>query len=88
MADVSLVGKHAAGGTILGPGAVTWTWDGLPISLVGDAVRPHGEPPHHAPKIATGSSWMTIDGIPVTMSMSRATCGHTATGDPTFTIPE
>ena len=85
---VSLVGQDSAGGTIVGPGASNWTWNGKPISLQGDAVAGHGLPPHAAPVIANGSPWMTINGIPVTRAgSSMATCGHPATGSSDMYIP-
>ena len=87
MAKISLVGTDTAGGVILGPGKPKWTWNGKAISVVGDAVAGNGLPPHAAPKIAVGSPWMTIDGIPVTRAGSSATCGHAATGSPPADIP-
>lgn len=87
MALISLVNKDSAGAVIVGPGATNWTWNGSPISLVGDAVMPHGQPPHSGPSIANGSPWMTINGIPVTRDGSMATCGHAATGSAPADIP-
>jgi len=87
MGIVSLVGADSAGATIVGPGASNWTWNGKPLSLLGDAVAGHGKSPHAAPTIATASPWMTIDGIPVTRVGSVATCGHGATGSSDMDIP-
>lgn len=56
MGIVSLVGKDSAGAVITGPGAPNWTWNGSPISLLGDGVTGHGQPPHNAPTIVTASA--------------------------------
>lgn len=87
MAIVSLVGQDTAGGMIVGPGNPNWTWNGKPISLVGDAILPHGSGPHAGPKIVEGSPWMTINGIAVTRAGSAASCGHAATGSSPADIP-
>jgi len=87
MGIVSLVGVDSAGAVITGPGASNWTWNGSPISLVGDAVAGHGKDAHAGPVIASGSPWMTIDGVPVTRVGSVATCGHGATGSSDMDIP-
>lgn len=84
---VSLVGVDTAGALIAGPGKANWTWNGKPISVVGDSIIGHGLPPHTAPTITQGSSWMTIDGIAVTRASSPASCGHVATGSADMTIP-
>ena len=80
MPIVSLVGIDTAGGTIKGPGKPNWTWNGAPISVVGDDVENHGPGVHQGPKMVQGSGWMTIDGIPVVHAGDAASCGHQATG--------
>ena len=80
MALVSLVGIDQAGGVINGPGAPGWTWNGAPISVVGDGVTGHGAGAHAGPAMATGSAWMSINGIPVVRAGDVATCTHQATG--------
>lgn len=87
MGTVSLVEADSAGAVITGPGAPNWTWNGKPISLLGDKVAGHGKSPHSAPVIATASPWMTINGIPVTRVGSVASCGHGATGSSDMDIP-
>lgn len=87
MGIVSLVNVDTAGAAITGPGAPTWTWNGSKISLLGDSVSGHGDPPHNAPIIATASPWMSINGIPVTRVGSVATCGHGASGSSDMDIP-
>jgi uncharacterized Zn-binding protein involved in type VI secretion len=87
MALVSLIGIDQAGDTIVGPGNPNWTWNGVPISIVGDTIKPHKAGPHIAAKIADGSPWMTIEGIPVTRAGSLATCGDVATGSAPMDIP-
>lgn len=87
MAEISLVGQNSAGGIINGPGAVPWTIHDLPISLVGDGVSGHGTGAHAGPVMVTGSTWFDIDGIPVVVSGSLASCTHQADGDPWFDLP-
>lgn len=77
---ISLVGVDQAGGVITGPGKPNWTWNGSPISVLGDAVAGHGPGPHGGPTMVEGSGWMTIDGIPVVHAGDAASCGHPATG--------
>lgn len=84
---VSLVGVDSAGDKIIGPGKPNWTWNGKPMSVVGDAVTPHAPGPHMAATIRDGSPWMAIDGIPVTRATSSATCDHVATGSADMYIP-
>lgn len=86
--NVCLVGVDAAGGIITGPGSANWTWDGVPISLLGDSVASHGRSPHDAAMIADASPWFTIDGVPVTRTGSMASCGHAATGSAPLSVPE
>lgn len=87
MSNVSLVGVDSAGGSIVGPGNPDWTWDGKPISLLGDSIQPHGNSPHVSASIVEGSPWMTINGIPVTRAGSAASCGHSATGSSGMDVP-
>jgi uncharacterized Zn-binding protein involved in type VI secretion len=84
---ISLVGIDQAGDTILGPGKPNWTWNGAPISVLGDLVKPHAAGPHKAATIVVGSAWMSIDGIPVTRMGSLASCEHLATGSAPADIP-
>lgn len=84
---ISLVGQSQAGGVISGPGQPAWTVLGFPISLLGDGVSGHGQAPHNGPTMVEGSSWMTINGIPVVRSGNAASCSHTADGNPWFELP-
>lgn len=88
MPNISLVGESVAGGVIAGPGCPTYTVLGKPISLLGDAVTPHGNGQHAGPTMVQGSSWMTIDGIPVVRSGNAASCGHVANGNDWMTLPD
>lgn len=88
---VSLVGVDRAGGVITGPGISSWTLNGSRISLLGDSVTPHAPPdtPHSgSPVMVQGSSWFTFNGIPVVRQGNLASCGHGATGQDWFTLPE
>lgn len=76
---IATVGVAKATGIILGPGAPNWLVDGNPVSLVGDSVAPHGNGAHANATIVTGSAFMTVGGIPVTIDGSKASCGCTVT---------
>tara|TARA_B000000557_G_C20511078_1_gene332175 strand:- start:129 stop:395 length:267 start_codon:yes stop_codon:yes gene_type:complete len=69
----SLVGP----GTIMSPCAVTVMAEGTHVSLVGDLVSPHGEPPHTSSFVVAGSSTVFCEGKPVTLQGSATSCGHT-----------
>jgi len=69
----SLVGP----GVDLGPGVPNILVEGQPISVIGDLVAPHGEPPHSSPTIITGSGTVLASGRPVAVQgISFASCGH------------
>lgn len=76
------VGVDVAGtGVVLGPGAASGGApvfvEGAIISLVGDAVAPHGKPPHTTAILPVGSSTVFgPGGRPVTYQGATATCGH------------
>ncbi len=89
MNGISTVMRNSAGGLISGPGATGWSVDGFTISLRGDSVIAHGEPPHApSPSMVEGSSWFNIDGVPVVCATCSASCGHQANGVDWFTIPK
>ena len=71
MAGVGKVGSSLVGpGVDIGPG--------IPNILVGDLVAPHGEPPHTAATILSGSATVLAMGRPVTaVGLSTASCAHT-----------
>ena len=84
MPGVSLVGVHAAGGTITGQRQSRVFVNGSPMSVVGDSVASHLPcplvPVHCAPTMAAGSSRVFIDNIAVVRAGDAASCGHAATG--------
>ena len=45
---VCVVGESIAGGIIAGPGATKVFIAGRPMSILGDAVAPHGKSPHRS----------------------------------------
>jgi uncharacterized Zn-binding protein involved in type VI secretion len=50
--------------------------------ILGDVNQPHGQSPHvpGPDQMVQGSSWITIDGIPVCREGHLAGCGHPTTG--------
>lgn len=86
MPGISVVGMDSAGGVITGGRQSFATYNGSPISVVGDAVSGHGDGPHRGPTIVQGSSFFTINGIPVVISGKLASCGHAASGRSNWTV--
>lgn len=89
MPGISLVNRSVAGGIITGGGQGFVTADGLAVSVVGDKVTPHApsKTPHSAASVMVqGSSFVTIDGIPVVFEGCSASCGHAATGESWFQV--
>lgn len=68
---------QVSGGLVTGPGIPTVLINGAPASVVGDAVAAHGEAPHTAPTITTGSTSVIIGGKNATVqAISTASCAH------------
>lgn len=80
----------AGGGLILGPSAFTVFCEGSFLSLIGDIILTHGEPPHTTAtaRILSGSFTVLCEGkFPSIQAMSTVTCGHTVdTGSATVLI--
>lgn len=85
---ITVKNTDSAGGTQIGGSGAPWTVEGQPIVRLGDPVAGHGIGPHAGPVMAQGSSWMTIDGVPVCREGHLASCGHPATGRGWFTLPD
>lgn len=66
------------------------TIDGLHWMILGDINAAHGFPPHvpGPDAMAQGSTWVTIDGIPVCRAGHIAGCGHPTTGSEWATLDE
>tara|TARA_B100000900_G_C20502512_1_gene684388 strand:- start:338 stop:622 length:285 start_codon:yes stop_codon:yes gene_type:complete len=70
------------GGVIFGPGAPLVLAEGMPVSVAGDGVTPHGENMHAKPTILppTCSKTVFAMGKPVAMeTQTTATCFHPLT---------
>lgn len=80
MPGVSRVGIDKAGGTIVGALAPTVLVNGVPITVLGAPVVPHGKGPHAGPVMATASSNVFANGIPVCRAGDIASCGHASSG--------
>ena len=76
MSAAAIVGKSVAGGVITGPGAPTVLVNGSAVSTLGDAVTPHGDPPHAAAKIITSSKTVFAQGKGIVRAGDKASCGH------------
>ena len=71
-------GSLVKAGLITGPGAIgpLVQAEFKTVSVIGDTVASHGETPHSATTIATGSSSVFANGKPVTVAtVSIAGCG-------------
>lgn len=82
MSTVARVGADSAGGTQLGGGNDFVTSDGALIVVIGDSITPHppGGPHKNGPVMVGGSSFVTINGIPICRAGDPASCGHSSTG--------
>tara|TARA_B100001057_G_scaffold498694_1_gene606604 strand:+ start:7909 stop:8190 length:282 start_codon:yes stop_codon:yes gene_type:complete len=78
------------GGLILGPGSTSVFCESQKLSLVGDGLTTHGEPPHTSGSslVANGSATVFSEGKPVTVAgISIATCAHPISpGSPTVFV--
>ncbi len=86
MPGISVVGMDSAGGVITGGGQSFATYNGAAISVVGDSVASHGDGAHRGPSMVQGSSFFTINGIPVVISGKLASCGHAASGRSNWSV--
>lgn len=85
MPGISVCNMNSAGGLILpGPNEKVF-FHGQPLAVVGCPVQSHGNGPHQGARMVTGSSKVFINGIPVCMAGSLASCGDQADGQPNLT---
>tara|TARA_B100002019_G_C21232337_1_gene580766 strand:- start:402 stop:674 length:273 start_codon:yes stop_codon:yes gene_type:complete len=75
-------------GVILAPVKVkTVIAEGLPVATLGDAVSPHGDPPHSSATIVGAcSATVFAEGQPVAKTGSIATCQHTVASASTIFV--
>lgn len=89
MPGIARVKTDAARGVILGPGSSTVKADGKTVSLLGDAVAPHGKAPHTSPTlVSNGAKTVFVDGKIPSKQGTIASCGHNvSSGSPTVIVP-
>ena len=83
MRKIALVGVSTVGGgpgatgagIILGPGGKAQYGDSIIVSVVGDAVAPHGPGAHTNAHIIEGSPNTFVNGIPLVRVGDAASCG-------------
>ena len=80
MPGVSRVGIDIAGGLIIGVLAPRTIVNGVPVTVVGAAIVPHGLGPHGSPFMITGTSRWIANGIQVCRAGDLANCGHATSG--------
>lgn len=84
MHGIAVKTDDEAGGDQLNTGQdfVTVESDGgmMEVVLLGDPVESHGPGEHGSPVMAEGSSFVTINDIPVCREGHLASCGHPTTG--------
>ena len=70
------------GGAIVATATATAV-NGLAPARIGDAVEPHGDPPHDSATMVEGSATVLVEGVGVCRVGDAASCGHTiTTGSP------
>ena len=79
--------KDSAGGMHLAGGQSFFKVEGQAVVVKGDAIMGHGSGPHSAPKMAQGSNWLKINGMPACRQGHQATCGHASSGRAWFCLP-
>lgn len=85
---IAVKSLDSAGGTQLAGGQDFFFVEDQPVVLLGDPIVPHGDGPHAGPYMAQGSSWMTLNGIPVCRESHLANCGHPSTGRTWFVLAD
>lgn len=85
MPGICLGGLDTAGGVVSATQAVV-SADGAPVVTVGSPVADHGKSPHKGVTMVSGSSVMSIDGVPVCRAGDSASCGHVASGQGWFNV--
>lgn len=87
---IAVKAKDSAGGAQIAGGQTFWFVEDQLVVVKGDPVTPHPPfPPHSTnPVMAEGSSWMTLNGIPVCREGHKANCGHSSTGRGWWDIPD
>lgn len=88
MHGIARINQDTAGGLIVGALQDLVTVEGTLWAVLGDPVQGHGIAPHAAPVMAQGSSFITINGIPVCREGHLASCGHPATGSGSMRISD
>ena len=87
---ISKIGDLVTLGVITGPDATPpfgVNVNGIPVSLLGDAISAHGEPPHTVSFIAQGAPRVRCSGLPPAHVGALATCGHpVSTGSPNTNV--
>ncbi len=77
---LSRVGIDTAGGIIQQGSNTFVSIEGALVVVVGSPVASHGDSPHRNATMIQGSDFVFIEGIPVCIQGSLASCGHMATG--------
>lgn len=87
---IAVKAKDFAGGAQIAGGQTFFFVEDELVVVKGDPVTPHPiAPPHSSnPYMAEGSSWMSLNGIPVCREGHKANCGHPSTGRGWFNIPD
>lgn len=85
MPGVSVCNMDSAGGIIKPGPNVKVFYKGQPLAVVGCEVTGHGSGSHAAAVMIQGSNKLFINGIPVCIAGSLASCGDRATGRPDLT---
>lgn len=80
MPGITRVNLDSAGGLVTSSPQTFVRVEGELAAVAGAAIAPHGGPPHAVATLPTGSSFLSINGIPVVLAGMTATCGHVPSG--------
>lgn len=56
----SVITQSTAGGVIIGPGSPRVTVTGIPVSVAGDSITPHGKSPHNGARTTSLATRVTV----------------------------
>lgn len=88
MPGVACRAVDSAGGAQIAGGQSKLKVRGQLVVVLGDAVEPHGPPPHSPmPTMIEATARFRIQGKPVCRAGHAASCGHATTGRGFFRIP-
>lgn len=86
MPGIAVCNLNSAGGIIRTGANTQVRFKGNPLAVIGCPIDSHGSGPHQGARMVTGFPGVTIQGIPICIAGSVASCGDTADGQALLTV--